>query len=80
MMTEIYFLYLTSELLYGSDIMTDTENDCKQKKSRYKSLASRIFSLLFAPFVTATGLWSILDRRTYKTPASVQSGSDHPEL
>ncbi len=31
MIASSYLLILTLELLYRSDIMTDTENDCKQK-------------------------------------------------
>lgn len=31
MIANRYLLNLTLELLYRSDIMTDTENDCKQK-------------------------------------------------
>ena len=51
-----YLLNLTLELLYRSDIMTDTENDCKQKNRRDKfptsasipdNLPTSVFTPLF---------------------------------
>lgn len=37
MIANSYVLILTLELLYRSDIMTDTENDCKQKRWGFTS-------------------------------------------
>ena len=58
MIANSYILNLTSELPYRSDIMTDTENDCKQKRWEEEIASGTL------PF------WLILSSLPFMAPAS----------
>ena len=85
MIANSYLFNLTLELSYRSDIMTDTENDCKQKRCQvqiprktlpFLIILTHLFSRIF---FTEEGLLNTPDQPIYRTPASVPSGYDRPE-